>query len=788
MWSIAELEAEFERVQDEGDRQGLQALREELGLRTSKRSRQLLGMVQRFAGSAAGPKQPQGAAGQKQPQHQGSGPKPTAPQSAAGAQQPRQKGGGPKPTPPQGTTSPEQSKHQAGGQKPAQPQSTSGAKHPHPQSGARKQPQPQSASPKPPPGATGPGQPEHQAGGRKPVQPQSASGVKQTVPQSAAGQKPPQHQGSGLKQPQPQSGSGAKQPQPQGTGPKQVQPQGGPGPKPPQRQAISLKQTPPQNVAGARPAPAQGPKPAQPQGAAQKPPQPQGTSGNRAAPSRPRLTPTAEQLQAVDQFKQGGSLKINAYAGTGKTSTLEFLAQSTRRRGQYIAFNRSIVNEAREKFPSTVNCSTTHAMAFRATPWNFKHDEKMTRRIGPHQLAEILKLKRWQPDKNHVFQPRSLGFLILETLRHFMQSADREPGAEHVPSHGSLVAASEETLAAVADFAVRGARHVWKRMTNPEDVIPLGHDGYVKLWALGNPRIPADFILLDEAQDTNPVVLDVLGRQSAQMIYVGDRYQQIYQWRGAVNAMEKLDTDKSAYLTMSFRFGKPIADMASRILALLDETHVITGNPKIASRIGRVKVPDAILGRTNASTITALIESLNHGKKPYLVGGTGEVIEMLKGVEGLKKGMQSTVPEFFGFNSWTEVVDFSKSDEGHHLATFVNLVQSRGEQQLKWALENVVSEDSCDLVISTAHKAKGREWQRVRLMDDFMRAEQKAAQALPYPALPYPAIPIQELPIQELPIQEPKPSDPEEIRLFYVAVTRATECVEVPDPILELME
>jgi superfamily I DNA/RNA helicase len=45
--------------------------------------------------------------------------------------------------------------------------------------------------------------------------------------------------------------------------------------------------------------------------------------------------------------------------------------------------------------------------------------------------------------------------------------------------------------------------------------------------ALSNPVIAADFILLDEAQDTNPVVLEVLRKQSAQMIYVGDKYQRI---------------------------------------------------------------------------------------------------------------------------------------------------------------------------------------------------------------------------------------------------------------------
>ncbi|WP_234841934.1 UvrD-helicase domain-containing protein [Sinorhizobium meliloti] len=72
--------------------------------------------------------------------------------------------------------------------------------------------------------------------------------------------------------------------------------------------------------------------------------------------------------------------------------------------------------------------------------------------------------------------------------------------------------------------------------------------------------------MLDEAQDTNPVVLDILQRQRGQLIYVGDRYQQIYEWRGAVNAMESIDTDASTYLTTSFRFGDAIAELATKML------------------------------------------------------------------------------------------------------------------------------------------------------------------------------------------------------------------------------
>jgi hypothetical protein len=472
-------------------------------------------------------------------------------------------------------------------------------------------------------------------------------------------------------------------------------------------------------------------------------------------------------VQAVDQFQKGGSLKINAYAGTGKTSTLELLAHSTARRGQYIAFNRDIVNDAKEKFPTTVNCATTHGLAFRATPSQYKNNsQKMTGRMSAHQLADLLRLKQWQIDRRHTLKPRSQGYLILETLRRFMQSADAEPCAGHVPRHGSMLTAPEPTLKAVTEFALHGAKHVWGRMKDENDSVPLGHDGYLKLWALSDPVIAADYILLDEAQDTNPVVLDVLRKQPAQMIYVGDKYQQIYEWRGAVNAMEKLETDATSYLTMSFRFGPTIAEAASRVLALLGEMRPIKGNPKVNSRIGPV-ASRTILARTNASAMTAVIETLDAGKKPHLVGGTEELMEMLKGVRDLKEGRQSTVPDFFGFDRWEDVVEFAKSGEGDHLLTFVNLVESRGEGQLMWALNRTADEEMSDVVVSTAHKAKGREWSEVRLMDDFLRSQPRRARA------------------GEQPRQNGH--DPAEVRLFYVALTRAKEGIDVPPTVLSLI-
>ncbi|RVL95619.1 hypothetical protein CN136_19550 [Sinorhizobium meliloti] len=252
-----------------------------------------------------------------------------------------------------------------------------------------------------------------------------------------------------------------------------------------------------------------------------------------ASRKKSKFKPTDEQDVALQAFLKGHSLRINAFAGSGKTSTLQFLANATGLRGQYLAFNKSIVADAAEKFPDTVDCSTSHSLAFRAAPSGYKRDiGKLTNRCTAKQLVEVLDIKRRKFGDNYAITPDSQGYLYLETIRRYAQSADNEIGPQHVPVLGAIKTAPEEVRDEVIGFALEGARHVWSRMLSEQDPLPLGHDGYLKLWGLSRPIIAADFIMLDEAQDTNPVVRDILQRQRAQLIYVGDRYQQIYEWRG----------------------------------------------------------------------------------------------------------------------------------------------------------------------------------------------------------------------------------------------------------------
>ena len=89
------------------------------------------------------------------------------------------------------------------------------------------------------------------------------------------------------------------------------------------------------------------------------------------------------------------------------------------------------------------------------------------------------------------------------------------------------------------------------------------------MYQLANPDLSStyDYILFDECQDANPVLLDILLKQKCQKIYVGDEHQQIYSWRGSINSFDKLGCEV-CYLSRSFRFGNEISSVTSRQEAL----------------------------------------------------------------------------------------------------------------------------------------------------------------------------------------------------------------------------
>src|SRR3954453_8418575 len=80
------------------------------------------------------------------------------------------------------------------------------------------------------------------------------------------------------------------------------------------------------------------------------------------------LHPSPEQdaIVAVRRADPQGSLRVLAFAGTGKTTALQLLAEADPTPGLYLAYNKGAQLEARARFPAHVACRTVHSLAFRA--------------------------------------------------------------------------------------------------------------------------------------------------------------------------------------------------------------------------------------------------------------------------------------------------------------------------------------------------------------------------------------------------------------------------------------
>ncbi|MEC4020340.1 UvrD-helicase domain-containing protein [Streptomyces sp. H27-D2] len=464
-------------------------------------------------------------------------------------------------------------------------------------------------------------------------------------------------------------------------------------------------------------------------------------------------SPTDEQTAAVDAFKAGEHLALQAGAGTGKTSTLVLLASTTPRHGRYIAFNKPIALDAAKRFPPTVACTTAHALAYATTGHLY------ARRLGgPRQagwktglaLGITKSMRIAERDVSH----KALSHTVLHTVRRYCHSADRTITRHHVPPLRGLE--DPELHTQLVEAVLPFARKAWADLQHPDDgIVRFEHDHYLKIWALTDPKIDADFLLLDEAQDTNPVLEQVFTAQRthAQLVMVGDSAQAIYGWRGARDIMTGFN-GTALSLSQSFRFGPRLATEANRWLSISGAPIRLAGTTTIPTELAPVARPDAVLCRTNVGAMTEVMTHIEAGLRVALAGGGDSLRALATAARDLKDGRRTWHPELLLFASWGELQEYAEHDPaGGDLRPFVDLIDQQGAEAVLAAVDQLAPESQAEVTVSTAHRAKGREWANVRIASDFKPpkdTDQQDANGVPVPG----------------------PIDDAEARLAYVAVTR----------------
>lgn len=443
-----------------------------------------------------------------------------------------------------------------------------------------------------------------------------------------------------------------------------------------------------------------------------------------------KFPPTAEQRQAIDAFtSRRGNLVLEAAAGTGKTTTLKMLTDSSpRTRFLYLAYNRAVADDARATFGANVTAVTAHGWAMRNLRGS--NDPQVTAvlerlqaaRQSNSKVATHLGIRQaFKVDDGVFLQPNTLARLAKQTVTNWCYSADEEISSKHVEIPVGVV--DDAAQAELRRLVLPWARKVWTDATNSNGTMRTEHDHYLKLFAMRQTRwAGVDTVLLDEAQDSNAVVCNMVGDQigfGARTVVVGDRYQSLYAWRGAVDAMSMFPADQVVRLTQSFRFGPAVAEEANKWLTALGSDMQVTGTPSLNTQVVPFMAqPDAVLCRTNAEAMAKLMEGIRARKRVAVVGGGREVKRMAESALELQTRGSTNHPDLCAFTSWGAVQDFV-DDGGGDLKSFVNLIDTYTADGVIEAVEAASDEASADLVVSTAHKSKGREWHKVRIADDF---------------------------------------------------------------------
>jgi len=482
--------------------------------------------------------------------------------------------------------------------------------------------------------------------------------------------------------------------------------------------------------------------------------------------------------QQLDIINSTGNIKINAIAGSGKTTTvIEYAAtRPPESKILYLAFNKSVKTEASKRFAAkglnNVKVETAHSLAYQhiipGSKYRIKQDNYKS-----HEIAGFLGIKM-SGDKHNEFV---ISNHILKFISYFCNS-DKERVQDLNYLDAVFDPKARKFVKTFHSFIEKQTRVILGKMDSA--AIEITHDFYLKKFQLSAPVLAYDYILFDEGQDASAAMLDVFLKQPATKVIVGDTNQQIYGWRYAINSLEKAVFEEY-HLSESFRFGKQIADLSIEILKWKD--HTGTYKPVAITGKGNSSAvkSKATLARTNLSLLLKAIEFTEESRDSIYFEGNfssytyadegASLYDVLNLWSNKRKFIRD--PLIKTMKNVKELEDYIEKTDEKELGMMLGIVKKYGNdipgliKKIKERHLGNHEKHQAGMIFSTVHRCKGMEYDEVYLADDFINEEK-----------------LEKL-MEEIGEDAPGISKlNEEINLLYVAVTRTRNRIHIPESIV----
>lgn len=484
-----------------------------------------------------------------------------------------------------------------------------------------------------------------------------------------------------------------------------------------------------------------------------------------------------------DIINSTGNIRINAVAGSGKTTTVIEYARTrpATSRILYLAFNKSVKIEAAKKFSekglNNVKVETAHSLAYRHIV--FTHEYKV--RPQGYKTSEIVELLSLRGNGEEHTE-----YIIANHINRFVAyfcNSDKQKLQDLNYLDTINDAKAKTFVSSFYDYIVYQTRILLSKMDKGD--IDITHDFYLKKFQLSNVKLNYDYILFDEGQDASPAMLDVFFKQKATKVIVGDTHQQIYGWRFAVNSLEKANF-KTYHLSTSFRFSQDIANLAMEVLKLkkyIEKPYTIPITGKGNSKEIKTK---AVLARTNLGLLLKAIEYVTEKKKIEYIYFEGNINSYTYADEGAslydvlnlynKKHHLIKDKLIKAMKNLDDLEDYIEKTEDIQLAMMVEIVKEYGNKIpdiIKAIKEKHVENDDkekAEMIFSTVHRCKGMEYDAIQLVNDFISEEK-----------------LKELTEDKKAKEINATKLNEEINLLYVAVTRTKNSIYIPETLMPIL-
>jgi len=485
---------------------------------------------------------------------------------------------------------------------------------------------------------------------------------------------------------------------------------------------------------------------------------------------------TTEQKEILES---NGNLKINAVAGSGKTTTLIAYARSRPQSSKilYLAFNRSVKVEAAQKFADqglgNVKVETAHSLAYQHMLRGRKI--QITPGLTSHELKLALKLRG--------FRDKHTPFILANHVNKFAAYFCNSTARRVQDLNYANIVQDEQAKGFVKQYYPQIEKYTRRYLAMMYDgSLPITHDFYLKQFQLSEPNLPYDYVLFDEGQDASPAMLGVFIHQGSTKVIVGDTHQQIYGWRHAVNSLEQVDYPEYQ-LSSSFRFDAEVASLANRVLnwkGLFTDYKAIniTGH---GQNDGTELF--ATIARTNMALLNTAIQQLIEEQNIQSLYFEGNIQSYTYADEGasvydvlnLYNGRQDQVRDQLikSMASFDELEEYIEQTGDVTLGMLAEIVKKYGRElpnlvkQLKQAHVADGQKGTANMVFSTVHRCKGMEYDHVTLTNDFI-TEDKIKKV------------VAEVQKEELNTAKMN----EEVNLLYVAVTRTRNQLKLPEELM----